>query len=171
MDYTYYRFENLDYLTRQEYGIKSPKRLDCTYSYSGSGGGRGIDKLAKGRGQYEGMLFGYKGKAYNLQGDKSFTINQINISTIMYDCTDCLKGFGNPPQDCTELMEYRNDGYLFTFNRDYSLIELVIIPDGRYGIDASYGEFLDGELDDDLEELRSLAKPFYTYTRMQLTLL
>lgn len=166
----YYRLEKLDSLTRQEYNINAPNRLDCTlYNYVDDG--RGIDSLKKRSGNHKNMLFGYLCDPFNKQGDYSFNINGINLSTIMYVCEGCNKGFGTPPPDNPQFREYRNDGYLFTFNNSYSVLELLVVPNGKHTIASHYGQFLDGEFDDILESHRSSAVPFFPYSRLQLTLL
>ncbi|MBK6362023.1 MAG: hypothetical protein IPF52_00445 [Saprospiraceae bacterium] len=67
------------------------------------------------------------------------------------------KGSKNP------LFEFRNDGYLFLINQDYSEIELLIISDGRNLISSYYQKLIDGGFDDELKNLRQQAKDFYKY--------
>ncbi|MBK6782790.1 MAG: hypothetical protein IPG79_02835 [Saprospiraceae bacterium] len=66
------------------------------------------------------------------------------------------------------LFEYRNDGYLFLINQDYSEIELFVIPDGRNLISSYYQKFIDGGFDDELKKLRQQAKDFYNYEGLVL---
>ena len=171
MEMGYYKLVKLDGLTKQEYDINAPHRLDCTHFHVKPNDGRGIDKLKKKSGKHQNMLYGYLSDPFNNKGDYSFIINGINLSTIMYVCDNCNRGFGTPPPDNPEFREYRNDGYLFTFNANYSVVELLVIPNGKHSIASYYGQFLDGEFDKELEEHRTSAVTFYPYNTSQLTLL
>ena len=66
------------------------------------------------------------------------------------------------------LFEFRNDGYLFIINKDYTEIELLIIPDGRNLISSYYQIMIDGGFDDEIRELRKQAKGFYKYDGLSL---
>jgi hypothetical protein len=66
------------------------------------------------------------------------------------------------------LFEFRNDGYLFVMNKDYSEIELLIIPDGRNLISSYYQKLIDGGFDDEVAQLRKEAKKFYQYEGLVL---
>ena len=63
---------------------------------------------------------------------------------------------------------FRNDGYLFLINKDYSEIELIVIPDGRNLISSYYQKMIDGGFDDEVRELRQQAKAFYQYEELVL---
>ena len=101
----------------------------------------------------------------------SLTGNGINFSSIYIDDLDYPEiGYGYPNASRllsngsqNPLFEFRNDGYLFLINKDYSEIELLIIPDGRNLISSYYQKFIDGGFDDEVRELRKQAKIFYQY--------
>jgi len=42
------------------------------------------------------------------------------------------------------LFKFRNDGYLFINNKNYSEIELLVIPNGRNLISSYYQKIIDG---------------------------
>jgi hypothetical protein len=64
--------------------------------------------------------------------------------------------------------EFRNDGYLFLVNTDYTEIEVLVITDGRNLISSYYQKMIDGGFDDELKILREQARPFYRYANHAL---
>jgi hypothetical protein len=61
------------------------------------------------------------------------------------------------------MFKYRNDGYLFIINKDYTQIEILVIIDGRNLISSYYQKLIDGGLDEELKSLREKSRPFYLY--------
>ena len=106
----------------------------------------------------------------------SLTGGSLNFSSIYIDDTDCPEiGYGYPNAkrllsngSKNPLFEFRNDGYLFLINKDYSEIELLIIPDGRNLISSYYQIMIDGGFDNEVRELRNQAKAFYKYDGLVL---
>jgi len=70
---------------------------------------------------------------------------------------------GNPIQRENPFFENGNDGYLFLISQDYSTIEILIIPDGRYLIKSYAMMLIDGKLTAALETIRNIAKSFFNY--------
>jgi hypothetical protein len=66
------------------------------------------------------------------------------------------------------LFPFRNDGYLFLVNTDYTEIELLIIPDGRNLISSYYQKMIDGGFEEEVNLLRKQARPFYRYEGLVL---
>ncbi len=61
------------------------------------------------------------------------------------------------------LYEFKNDGFLFIVNPDFTRIELLIIEGGRYTIQGYLKQLANGEFDEALQQMRATAKPFYEY--------
>ena len=66
-------------------------------------------------------------------------------------------GYDNP------FYPYRHDGYLFRSNKDLTDLEMLIIPDQVNLITGWYQDFIGGDLDEDIKQLRQDSKPFYEY--------
>ena len=106
----------------------------------------------------------------------SLTGNGLNFSSIYIDDLDFPEiGYGYPNANRllsngspNPLFEFRNDGYLFLINKDYSEIDLLIIPDGRNLISSYYQKLIDGGFDDEVRQLRQQAKIFYQYDGLVL---
>jgi len=167
----YYRFEQLSDEVKAANNIRSKQRLDCV-KYAG--GYTGLTNFVNSKGQ----LFFYKTPAREIVtgdskriADWSMTNNSQNLSSIYIEDLDFSNlGFGycnanrllsnglpNP------MFLYRNDGYLFLVNPDYSAIELLVIPDGRHLIGMHYQKLIDGGYDSEIKTLRDEARPFYSY--------
>jgi len=101
----------------------------------------------------------------------SLTNNSLNFSSIYiedYDFPEYGYGYPNAKRllsngSINPQFEFRNDGYLFVINKDYSEIEILIIPDGRNLISGYYQRLIDGLFDDDLKRLRNQSKSFFQY--------
>jgi hypothetical protein len=66
------------------------------------------------------------------------------------------------------LFEFRNDAYLFLMNKDYSIIELFVICNGRNLISYYYQKMIDGGFDEEIKQLRQQSKVFYQYNGFEL---
>lgn len=168
----YFRLEKLPDEVRLANGIRSKKRLDCV-KYAGNY--TGLTNFVNTKGQ----LFFYLSEAREIihetnkkrLADWALTNNSQNLSSIYIEDLDypnlgygycnsnrlLSNGLPNP------MFLYRNDGYLFLVNPDYSAIELLVIPDGRHLIGMHYQKLIDGGYDSEIKTLRDEARPFYSY--------
>lgn len=160
--------------------IRSKARLDCiVFSDMVTEGYKGLTNFVN----HKGQLFFYKTPCRDFVttdskrlAEWSLTGNGLNFSSIYIDDLDYPEiGYGYPNASrllsngsINPLFEFRNDGYLFVMNKDYSEIELLIIPDGRNLISSYYQKFIDGGFDDDFRQLRLQARPFYQYDGIAL---
>ncbi len=167
----YFKFEKLSDEVKVANGIRSKARLDCT-EYSGNY--TGLTNFVNNKGQ----LYFFLTPAKNIINtdskriaDWSLTNNSQNLSSIYIDDLDfpdlgygycngnrlLSNGLPNP------MFNFRNDGYLFLVNTDYSIIELLVIPDGRNLISLHYQKFIDGGYDMEVKQLREQAGAFFNY--------
>jgi hypothetical protein len=171
----YYKLVRLSDEVREANKIRSKARLDgVSFTDMVVGNYRGLTNFVN----HKGQLFFYKTPCKNFVtteskrfAEWSLTGNGLNFSSIYIDDLDYPEiGYGYPNASrllsngsINPLFEFRNDGYLFIINKDYSEIELLIIPDGRNLISSYYQKLIDGGFDDELAGLRKQAKPFYQY--------
>jgi len=59
--------------------------------------------------------------------------------------------------------EYRNDGFLFIAKPDFSALEIIVVPNGRYIIQSIAKQYADGQMNDILKVLRNAASPIFQY--------
>lgn len=177
---SYYKLAIFSDEVRAANKIKSKARLDCiSFSDRVAGGYKGLTFFVNQK-RFKGQLFFYKTPCRDFVNtdskrlaEWSLTGNGLNFSSIYIDDLEFPEiGYGYPNakrllKDGSQnpLFEYRNDGYLFLMNKDYSEIEILVIPDGRNLISSYYQKLIDGDFDDDIQELRQQAKIFYTYER------
>lgn len=171
----YYKLMQLPDEVRQANKIRSKARLDClSFTDRVQGRYQGLTFFVNSKGQ----LFFYKTPCRDFVNtdnkrlaEWSLTNNSQNLSSIYIEDIDCPEvGYGYPNSkrllsngSLNPLFPYRNDGYLFLLNKDYSEIELLVIPDGRNLISSYYQKMIDGGFDDEINEMRAEAKPFYHY--------
>lgn len=176
----YYKLAILPDEVRAANKIRSKARLDCiSFTDKVAGGYKGLTNFVNNKGQ----LFFYKTPCRDfISADSkrlaewSLTGNGLNLSSIYIDDLDFPEiGYGYPNANRllsngskNPLFEFRNDGYLFLINKDYSEIELLIIPDGRNLISSYYQKLIDGGFDDEVRELRQGTKVFYQYDELVL---
>ena len=155
--------------------IRSKARLDCiSYADLLAANYKGLTKFVN----HKGQLFFYKTPCRDFVNtdskrlaEWSLTGNGLNFSSIYIDDLEFPEiGYGYPNanrllKDGSQnpLFEFRNDGYLFLMNKDYSEIEILVIPDGRNLISSYYQKLIDGGFDDDIQALRQQAKTFFHY--------
>ena len=179
----YFKLATLPDDVRAANKIRSKARLDCTsFTDMVAGGYKGLTFFVNDK-RHKGQLFFYKTPCRDFVNtdskrlaEWSLTGNGLNFSSIYIDDTDFPEiGYGYPNANRllskgskNPLFEFRNDGYLFLINKDYSEIELLIIPDGRNLISSYYQKLIDGGFDDELKNLRQQAKDFYKYEGLVL---
>lgn len=169
----YYKLALLPDEIRSANKIRSKARLDCI-AYSDLLDYKGLTIFVNSKGQ----LFFYKTPCRDFVSadskrlsEWSLTNNSLNFSSIYiedYDFPEYGYGYPNAKRllangSINPQFEFRNDGYLFVINKDYSEIEILIIPDGRNLISGYYQRLIDGLFDDDLKRLRNQSKSFYQY--------
>lgn len=171
----YFKLATLTDEVRAANKIRSKARLDCiSFADMVAGNYKGLTNFVN----HKGQLFFYKTPCRDFVNtdckrlaEWSLTGNGLNFSSIYIDDLDCPEiGYGYPYAsrilsngNQNPLFEFRNDGYLFLINKNYSEIELLIIPDGRNLISSYYQKLIDGGYDDELASLRKEAKKFYKY--------
>jgi hypothetical protein len=171
----YYKLARLSDEVRAANKIRSKARLDCvSFTDMVVGNYKGLTNFVN----HKGQLFFYKTPCRDFVttdskrlAEWSLTGNGLNFSSIYIDDLDCPEiGYGYPNASRhlsngseNPLFDFRNDGYLFLMNKDYSVIEILIIPDGRNLISSYYQKFIDGGFDDEVRQLRQQAKPIYQY--------
>ena len=176
----YYRLAILQEEVRTANKIRSKERLDCiSFTDKVKGGYKGLTNFVN----HKGQLFFYKTACRDFVNtdskrlaEWSLTANGLNLSSIYIDDIDFPEigyGYPNPKRilnngTANPLFEFRNDGYLFLLNKDYSEIELLIIPDGRNLIGSYYQRLIDGDFDEEVKQLREEAKIFYKYDGLVL---
>ena len=176
----YYKLATLPEEVRAANKIRSKKRLDCIcYTDMVADGYKGLTNFVNSKEQ----LFFYKTPCRDFVrtdskrlAEWSLTGGGLNFSSLYIDDLDYQEiGYGYPNAkeylsngSKNPLFEFRNDGYLFILNKDYTEIELLIIPDGRNLISSYYQIMIDGGFDDDIRELRKQAKGFYKYDGLTL---
>ncbi len=158
--------------------IRSKQRLDCiAYTDLVPNGYKGLTFFVNKKGQlcfYLTPAREFIKTDSKRIADWSLTNNSLNLSSIYIEDLDFQNiGFGYPNSKRhlsngkeNPLFTYRNDGYLFLMNKDYSEIEILVIQDGRNIISAHYQTLIDGQYDEILLELRAKAKPFFNYEMM-----
>jgi len=171
----YYKFISLPDEVKEAHKIRSKARLDCvSYINQPFSTGHGLTNFVNAKGQ---LVF-FKTPAYSLVNahskriaDWTLTNNSLNFSSIYIEDIDFPEiafGFPNAKRylkngNPNPLYPFKNDGYLFLINRDYSIIELFVFTDGRNYINLYYQKMIDGDFDKEIKELRSRAKPFFDY--------
>ena len=174
----YYSFQCLSDEIRAANGIRSKARLDCVaFADRVSGGYKGLLPFLNKKGQ----LCFYLTPARDVvnsnskrRTDWTLTQNSLNLSSIYKEDTDYPDlGYGYPNHkrrlsngQPNPVFEWANDGFLFLSNSTYSAIELLIIPDGRHLITAYYNSLIDGAMDEQINEMRQQARPYYPYQGM-----
>lgn len=177
---SYYKFKALPDEVKQAHGIRSKERLDCTHhSHTSNDAYTGLKPFQNKKGQ----LALYKTPARDIvkahskrMAEWSLNNGQLNLSSIYIEDMDCPEiGYGYPnakPRlsngQLNPLFDYRNDGYLFLLNDDYTEIEVLIIENGRNLIGSYYQLMIDGGLNEQLQNLREQARPFFIYDTLCL---
>jgi hypothetical protein len=176
----YYKLVQLPDEVRAANKIRSKARLDCiSFSDQVQGGYKGLTIFVNSKGQ----LFFYKTPCREFVNTESkrlaewsLTNSSLNLSSIYIEDIEYPEiGYGYPNANRllnngspNPLFPYRNDGYLFMVDQDYSQIELLVIPDGRNLIGSYYQKMIDSGFDEQIMEMRMQARPFYKYESIGL---
>jgi len=167
----YYKLVALPDEVKTQNKIRSKARLDCI-AYAGNY--KGLTNFVNKQGQ----LFFYKTPCREFieaqtkrVAEWSLTNSSLNFSSIYIEDFDFLEyGYGYPnakPRlsngEPNPLHPFKNDGYLFIVNKDYTEIEILILPDGRNLISHYYQHLIDGYFDAEIQRLRAEAKPYFEY--------
>lgn len=179
MKAAYYRLIQLPEDTKEANKIRSKKRLDCIAFNDQIGNYKGLTNFVNSKGQ----LFLYKTECRQFVetdskriAEWSLTGNGLNLSSIYIEDLEFSEiGYGYPNANRllkdgsnNPMFEFRNDGYLFLLNKDFSEIEIIIIPDARNMISSHYQKLIDGGYDDQIREMKKQAIPFYQYEGLVL---
>lgn len=171
----YFKFVNLPKEVKQANNIRSKVRIDCiAYSDEVAGGYKGLEPFYN----HKRQLFLYKTPAREFisaeskrVAEWSLTKSSMNLSSLYIedmDYPEIAYGYPNGKRLLTNgsenpLYPFRNDGYLFIMNKDITELELLVIPENRNLISSYYNLLIDGELDEEIKQLRQNTKPFYDY--------
>lgn len=176
----YYKFITLPAEVRKANGIRSKTRLDCIEFFNESGNHRGLDSLKN----HKGMIYLNKIKAneivnadvrriadWMLTGRCRQAKCSINLTSLFNEDYEYPELYYGNPNSAIRLSNradnpfyhYRHDGYLFRTNKDLTDLEMFIIPEQVNLIRSWYQDFIDGELDQEVNQLRQNTKPFFDY--------
>lgn len=144
-----------DYYKMQEIRVIKSHRFDCTAS---TGGYNPFEAIAnKCRDKIKRFFFYYGGvpESFNAHAQRKtdrVITNGDNLSSVYVpDLDNPLLGYGD--------MRGTNDALLFLFSDDYKQIEVFVARGLKQNQLALYVLFADGELDDEIAQLRKQAKP------------
>ncbi len=170
----YYKLENLPDEVKKANKIRSKARLDCTKYTDLLGNYKGLINFVNKKNQLNFYLTPARDfvsceskriAEYSLTGGglnfTSLYIEDLDMPYFAYGTANANKKLANGEEN--PMFAYRMDGYLFIINPDYTIIELFIIPNGRNLISSYYQKLLDGGFDDEIDNLRKIAKPFFDY--------
>ena len=169
----YYNFLSLPEPVRKVHKIRSKVRLDCT-RYADDAGYKGLQPFINRKGQ----LFFYltparqfvTGQAKRI-AEWSLTQSSLNLTSLYiedFDNPEYAFGYPNRYKKLSNgtqnpLYEYRSDAYLFILDTYIRQVEMIVVPEQRNMISNWYQLLLDGELDDDIQNLRDQSQPFFDY--------
>lgn len=132
---------------------KSKLRFDCVAS---TGGYEPFEERAQ-RGRDKRFKFYYGGTPDTFSADAQRKADRVitdttNISSVYTpDLDNPLLGYGD--------VAHTNDALLFLFSEDYREIEIFVARGLKNHQKGLFSLFADGELADEVEQLRQLAKP------------
>ncbi len=168
-----YLFEVLPDEVRAQNGIRSKTRLDltqCTERIQYSG----IESFKNHKGQIYLNLCPSKELIQandKRRAEYCLSDGKKNLSSLYVENLEVPEyAFGYPngrPKlkngDPNPLFPYKNDGYLFRVNADYTRIELMVLVGERHHISYHYQRLTDGEYEGEIEAMRAGTKLFYPY--------
>ena len=176
----YGEFWQLPYELRIKHGLKGKEtiQLHCIKS---AGYSQSMKLLTNEKGILKFYLQKTKGiikasderlAGYWLQGSIKGYKSAINVSSIFEYFNPEFNGFatGEPNNkkvlrngELNPLIDFKNEGYLFIINSDFTKMELLIIDNGRFFLDGYKKQLAAGEFDEALQQMRVTAKPFFEY--------
>lgn len=174
----YYKFQNLPQEVKDANKIRSPQRLECVAAANPIGY-KGMEPFLNKKGQ----LFFYLTEAEKIveaeqerRAEVALTNGSLNFSSLFLPDLDQPEfSFGHPNskrllsnRKPNPLYPFRNDGYLFLSSLDYQQIELLIIPQGRYLIQAYCHRLMDGGFEEEIAHLWEQAEPPFLYLNFHL---
>jgi hypothetical protein len=173
----YYKLVALPDEVKNQNKIRSKARLDCI-AYAGNY--KGLTNFVNKQGQlsfYKTPCREFIDAHTKRVAEWSLTNSSLNFSSIYIEDFDLLEyGYGYPnakPRlsngEPNPLHPFKNDGYLFIVNKDYTQIEVLILPDGRNLISHYYQHLIDGYFDTEIQRLRAEAKPYFDYIGFEST--
>lgn len=170
----YFKFATLPEDIKKLHKIKSTARLDCiAFTDNGLNELNGLTNFVNGKKQ---LIF-YKTDARQFVKANSkriaqwaLTGNGLNFSSLFIEIAHSQFAFGSPNAkeklkngEKNPMAAFKNDGYLFILNSDFSEIEVLILPNCAHLIELLFQQLLDGNFDEQIETLRKQARPFFNY--------
>lgn len=177
-DWFYFRFEELSSEIRIRNNLKpdTKNRLDCTKFVAPEENLRGLTFFVNNKGMlYFNRTPVNKICKANIQRQAALMLTglSINLTSVYIENIDYPEyAFGNPPyshmlgkkkRKPNPLFTFRNDLYLFITNKDYSLLEMIIVPNLKNYWTSYYIKLYQGELNQAIDDLRKRAEPFFDY--------
>ena len=169
----YYRFESLPPEVRAAHKINSLSRIDCVAVWNPANyTGLNVYRSAKG------MLYFYFVESRDMvkASDKrraSYTLSngKQNLTSLHYERPELKQfcfGYPNAKPKLNDgtpnpAFPYRHDAYLFVCDWQRQAIELLVVQDGKPFIDALYYDLIDGNCEEELQRIRTAARPYYLY--------
>jgi len=171
----YYKLELLSNEIKAINGIRSKHRLDCTSYFDNTEEGyRGLDMFVNKKGHlafYKTPNRSFLNPERKRISEYSLT-NNYNFSSIYIEDLDYPEyAYGYPNAnlkigskgELNPAYPYRQDGYLFILNKDYTQIEILVIEGGRNLISSYYQSLIDGDFEETLNENRRKSQGFFNY--------
>jgi hypothetical protein len=172
----YFKFIVLPEELRKQHKIKSLNRLDCiAYSDAGLIELNGLMNFVNVKGQ---LVF-YPTRANQFVKAHSSRIAQwaltggssLNFSSLFMMAQFPQFAWGCPNSraklksgEVNPMAAFKNDGYLFLLNSDFTEVEVLILPHCAHIIELLFQQLLDGNFDEEIEAMRGQAKPFFNYS-------
>jgi len=152
----YYKFIALPDEVKKIHKIRSKHRLDCVKYNDHIEFKKSLSNFIN----HKGQLFFFLTKAIEFVKadskritDLALTNGQNFTSLYIEDLDFQAYAYG----------DYGNEGLLFILNPGFTVIEMVVVKNGRNLIRLYYQKLIDGELDQEIDYFRDQAKPFFNY--------
>jgi hypothetical protein len=169
----YYRFEVLPERIKKQHKITGITRLDCTaFANPKKYAGMSAFEDKKGHMRLYKRLVNPANPFSTRFAKWALYNGSLNLSSIYYENQAySTLGYGYPngkkyrgkDNSPNPLYAFRNDCYLFLTDQDLSKVEVLVIANGRNSVNDCYKLLLRGALDNELQNLRLQAKPFFNY--------
>lgn len=170
----YFKFAALPLEIKQLHKIKSSSRLDCiAFTDNGLNELNGLKNFVNSKGQL--LLYKTDARQFVKANGKriaqwALTGNGLNFSSLFFEIAYPQFAFGSPNSkeqlkngEKNPMALYKSDGYLFILSNDFSEIEVLILPSCAHLIELLFQQLLDGSFEEQIESMRSQAKPFFNY--------